>query len=124
MTREEKQALKKKRQLHKDLYVLTQFVDFACLSLHREQEDYLPRTLSLAEGDKCFLPLCQSCADLLAYAIKRRLSCPLDPKPSCKHCPVHCYQSEYREKIRFVMRYSGMRLLLRGRLDLVWHYFF
>ena len=68
--------------------------------------------------------LCADCQDLLSYAIQRLQRCPLDPKPACKHCEIHCYKPPYREKIRDVMRYSGKRLLLHGRLDLLWHYLF
>jgi len=39
----------------------------------------------------------------------------------CKHCPEHCYAPRYRAQIREVMRYSGPRLVLRGRLDYLWH---
>lgn len=68
--------------------------------------------------------LCADCQDLLSYAIQRLQRCPLDPKPACKHCEIHCYKPAYREKIRDVMRYSGKRLVLHGRLDLLWHYLF
>ncbi|NOR49648.1 MAG: hypothetical protein GQ530_01275, partial [Desulfuromonadales bacterium] len=40
------------------------------------------------------------------------------------HCPVHCYAPEQREKVREIMRFSGQYLIKRGRLDLLWHYFF
>ena len=68
--------------------------------------------------------LCPDCQDLFNYAEKRRKLCPLDPKPTCRKCEIHCYKPEYREKIRLVMRYSGKRIILRGRLDLIPHYFF
>jgi len=65
---------------------------------------------------------CPECREFLAYAIERRLKCPLEEKPSCKHCPVHCYRRGHREKVREIMRYSGKTLIKRGRLDLLWHY--
>jgi len=69
-----------------------------------------------------------SCATIAGicwdYAVRRLERCPQEPKPSCKHCEIHCYKPIYREKIRDVMRYSGKRLILHGRLDLLWHYFF
>jgi hypothetical protein len=37
---------------------------------------------------------------------------------------VHCYQPGHREKVRAIMRFSGPYLIRRGRLDLLWHYFF
>lgn len=67
--------------------------------------------------------LCDDCRDLLAYAKHKRDICPLDPKPKCKDCPVHCYGKEYREKIREVMRFSGMYHVKRGRVDWLVKYF-
>ena len=48
--------------------------------------------------------LCETCADLLAYAARRAEKCTQDPKPKCKACGTHCYGREYAEKIRAVMR--------------------
>jgi len=47
----------------------------------------------------------------------------MDPKPACKACPAHCYKPEMRARIRGVMRHSGMRAVLRGRLDWLFRYF-
>jgi hypothetical protein len=56
--------------------------------------------------------------------MKKRALCPLDPKPACKDCHIHCYTKEYRQQIRTIMAYSGKRMILRGRLDYLWHYYF
>ena len=109
----------------KDLKILAHFTATWCRARHQE-----PRAPLRPEGPEQELlglhrfPLCTCCRDFLAYAMARRLHCPLDPKPSCKHCPVHCYRPGHREQVREIMRFSGRRLLLRGRLDLLWHYFF
>jgi hypothetical protein len=58
--------------------------------------------------------VCGRCADLLAYAEKRRAYCPKDPKPFCSHCDTHCYTSAQAEYMREVMRYAGPRSLLHG----------
>jgi hypothetical protein len=68
--------------------------------------------------------ICSECSDLVSYYISRRKLCRLDPKPSCKKCEVHCYSGEYRSRIKRVMRYSGKRLILQGRFDLILHYLF
>ncbi|HEY5512085.1 MAG TPA: nitrous oxide-stimulated promoter family protein [Geomonas sp.] len=99
---------KLKRKQEQDLGVLGTFVGTYCRGKHATHKGRL----------------CPDCAELLAYAELKRRSCPLDPKPSCKHCHIHCYTKERRALIRDVMAYSGRRLLLRGRLDLLWHYFF
>jgi hypothetical protein len=92
----------------KDLKVLSTFIGTYCRGKHQSPK-----------GE-----LCQSCTELLDYARLKRRKCPLDPKPSCKHCTIHCYAKAQRAMIREVMAYSGRRLLLRGRLDLLWHHFF
>ena len=96
-----------KRQ-QKDFKLLATFIGVFCRGKHESPK-----------GE-----LCHNCAELLHYAKTRRLRCPLDPKPACKHCPAHCYAKAQLNAIRGVMAYSGRRLLLRGRLDLLWHYFF
>lgn len=67
--------------------------------------------------------LCVECADLLTYAKRRLSACPYDPKPKCKNCKTHCYAPAYRAKIQAVMRFSGMHLVRRGRLDWLLKYF-
>jgi hypothetical protein len=58
--------------------------------------------------------LCQACAELHAYAMCRLDRCPFGAdKPTCAHCPVHCYRADRREQIRAVMRYAGPRMLWR-----------
>jgi len=66
--------------------------------------------------------LCPECEEFLAYAMARRIRCPLDPKPKCKECPIHCYSPRMRERVRDVMRVGGMYFILRGRLDWAFKY--
>lgn len=68
--------------------------------------------------------LCEECRDLLDYAHTRVAKCPYDPKPKCKDCPTHCYKPSYRQKIKEVMRFSGMHFIKRGRIDWLFKYFF
>lgn len=57
--------------------------------------------------------LCPECAALRDYAAARSAHCPfMGHKTFCSQCPVHCYKSEMRQKIRAVMRFSGPRMLL------------
>jgi hypothetical protein len=109
----------------KDLRVLACFIECWCGAQH-------DATLRAGiAGDAALAPLafndvrlCPECRGLLDYAIARRRGCPLDPKPACKDCPIHCYKPVHRAEIRKIMRFSGRHLILRGRLDLLWHYFF
>ena len=52
--------------------------------------------------------LCDNCTQLLQYANERVEKCPFkESKSFCSNCKVHCYNSDMREKIREVMRFSG-----------------
>ncbi len=56
--------------------------------------------------------LCGECQALLDYAGARLERCRFGAeKPTCAHCPVHCYQSARREEIKAVMRYAGPRMI-------------
>ena len=107
----------------KDLKILAWFTSVYCFDHHedpRESLSRLPEQLTSLQRYKC----CSECRDFLLYAIERRLNCPLDERPICKHCTVHCYRSDHRQKVKEIMRYSGKALIKRGRLDLLWHYLF
>ena len=109
----------------KDLKVLLQFTAVFCSAKHTVNKVVI--TTDESEVQRLPLhkyPVCNECREFLLYAFERRLGCPLEEKPLCKHCPVHCYKPEYREKVREIMRFSGQHLIMRGRLDLLWHYFF
>ncbi len=104
----------------KDLQVLARFIELFCRARHdRKTGVAIPEILSQGKGGT----LCPDCAELLQHGMKKRSLCPLDPKPACKNCHIHCYTPQYREKIREIMAWSGKRMILRGRLDYLWHYF-
>lgn len=108
----------------KDLRVLALFTAVYCRD-HHPQRDRLPlESAEIDQPGKRHYTCCEECHEFLVYAIARRLRCPLEPKPMCKHCEVHCFRAGHREKVREIMRYSGKALLKKGRLDLLWHYFF
>jgi hypothetical protein len=109
----------------KDIRILARFIQIYCHAKHPRQGSgrvELPAELQPAWGTKH--TICAECVELLEHGIKKRSLCPLDPKPACKNCHIHCYGSTYRQKIREIMSFSGKRLLLRGRVDYLWHYFF
>lgn len=117
-------AVRLTRREVKDLRILALFTSVYCQAHHPGPRRELavdsdePRRLSLHK-----YPVCVDCAGFLTYAFERRLRCPLEEKPACKHCQVHCYKPGHREKVREIMRFSGKYLIRRGRLDLLWHYF-
>ncbi len=109
-----------KQQL-KDIRLIGKFVEVYCAGKHRgaERSSFV---LPAGAGER---HLCPECATFLGYATARRLKCPLEAeKPSCKHCRTHCYAKPQLAKVKEIMAYSGRTLMLRGRLDYIWHYFF
>ena len=92
----------------KDIKTLTSFVEIYCKGNHR--------------GDKIDGKLCTECDRLLKHGVAKLLLCSYDPKPKCKDCSTHCYASGYRERIKKVMKFSGIYLIKRGRLDLLAHF--
>lgn len=108
-----------------DLQIVARFIALFCREKHQKTAHGtvpMPEILQTGKGKPALL--CSDCAELLAYGMKKRARCPLDPKPACKNCRIHCYSTEYRQRIREIMAYSGKRMLLRGRLDYLWHYYF
>ncbi|HNQ22736.1 MAG TPA: nitrous oxide-stimulated promoter family protein [Phycisphaerae bacterium] len=110
-------------RVRRDLRLLARFISIYCHGRHRRQpqEAVVWRELDVAEVVGQPVVLCAACRRLLIHAFVKRIRCPLDPKPACKRCPQHCYASEYRQRIREVMRYAGWRMVLFGRLDYLGH---
>ncbi len=56
--------------------------------------------------------LCAECRSLKEYALQRLETCRFgEEKPTCASCPVHCYKTSMRLKIKEVMRFAGPRML-------------
>jgi hypothetical protein len=114
------------KPLQRDLKTLARFIDIYCSHKHPECEKQMTtlRTHDVAAllGGPIFL--CPECTKLLTHAFVKRTHCPMDPKPACKHCPNHCYHPTYRAQIREVMKFSGRKLVMSGRLDLLVHLLF
>ncbi|TAL35193.1 MAG: nitrous oxide-stimulated promoter family protein [Spirochaetes bacterium] len=109
----------------KDCRVLAHFVGIYCENLHptdEKQARIFQGTVG-AQVNSLSLNLCDDCARLLAHAVSKRIICPHDPKPSCKKCATHCYLPAYRDRIRAVMKFSGMYMIRHGRVDLMFKYF-
>jgi hypothetical protein len=105
----------------KDLKILTNFVRVYCGAKHEARTREVAG-LSAESGEEILL--CWECAGVLEHAMEKRLNCPLEPKPSCRKCHIHCYGKDYRARIRAIMAFSGRRMILRGRLDFLCHYLF
>jgi hypothetical protein len=109
--------------LRRELRTLVRFIEIYCRGKHGGEptEPVVLRSHDLREIRGREVVLCRPCRDLLAHAFVKRSMCPFDPKPACKHCPEHCYHPLYRQRIREVMKYSGRKLDLSGRVHYLWH---
>ncbi len=109
-----------------DVRTLGSLIDLYCTNKHacRTRERVSAGGRVGLYGNDSSLRLCTECASLFLYAASKRIICPFDPKPACKRCPAHCCNESQRVRIREVMRYSGMRMILGGRLGLLKKYFF
>jgi len=113
------------KKLRRDLRLLAKFIAVYCQDRHGAAAK-VPVNLKTHDVQAIHgkpLALCPSCRKLLAHAFVKRTRCPLEPKPACKHCPDHCYHPRYRQQMRQVMKYSGRRLTLTGRVDYLFHLF-
>jgi hypothetical protein len=112
------------RKEKKEIKVLARFIEIFCRAKHgAAKAPFTLKAPAIEDLRKRPVVLCPKCTRLLRYGLAMRLQCPHDPKPMCKRCPDPCYRAEYREEIREVMRFSGMYLVKRGRIDLLYHYF-
>jgi hypothetical protein len=109
------------KQQNKDIRLIGKFVEVYCSGKHKTAVKTTFQ-LPFGLGER---QLCPECSVFMKYAVTRRIKCPLEAqKPTCKHCKVHCYNKSNLAKVKEIMEYSGKRLMLRGRLDYIWHYFF
>ena len=118
----------KKEELPKtekdDIRTLMKFVGIYCRENHdANKSPFSFKLFDIKEIEKKEISLCSDCTRLLTYGLTMRLKCPHEPKPMCKKCETQCYHGEYKSKIREVMKFSGMYLVKRGRMDLLYHYF-
>jgi hypothetical protein len=106
-----------------DIKTLMKFVGIYCRENHEADKlRFSMRRLNVETIAAEEHLLCPDCTKLLRYGLSMRLKCPHSPKPMCKKCETQCYKGEYKEKIREIMKFSGMYLVKRGRIDLLYHY--
>ena len=93
-----------RNSLYFEKNTLVTMIRIYCESVHAEKE------------------MCDECKNLMEYAIKRIDQCMFGlDKPSCKKCPVHCYNKGKREEIKTVMRFSGPVMLYKHPLLSILH---
>jgi hypothetical protein len=100
-----------------DKRILLEFISTYCRHHHQGEDK------KLFVLDEQEIKICPECCELAEYAVLRREKCPKDPKPACKDCDTQCYHPRFKEKIRQVMRYSGLYYIKQGRLDYLVKYF-
>jgi len=99
-----------------DTRTLADFVQIWCDGHHGDRVRHTPKTEGAQIGiyRRGRLEICDECEAHLAYAEKRRAYCPLDPKPFCAYCEIHCYKPDESEWQRQMMRYSGPKSWRKG----------
>jgi hypothetical protein len=110
-----------KREI-RDIRTLAKFITVYCRSHHHNRKPFDFTAPGMEDLFKAPFALCEDCTKLLKYGLTMRLRCPYEEKPMCKKCTNPCYKLEYRNKIREVMKFSGIYLVKRGRIDLLYHY--
>jgi len=112
--------------LRRDLKTLARFIELYCDQNHKDaaRQAVSLRTHDVQAIAGRSISLCAGCRNLLTHAFVKRSNCPMTPKPACKHCPTHCYHPRYRAAIKEVMRFSGRRMVLGGRLGYLIHLLF
>lgn len=112
--------MKNINSIEHDIGILGKFIKIYCDGKHYAQKSRVTGNGKIARYiDPLDLTLCDDCKKLLLYAASKRMICPYDPKPACKDCTTHCYAEPNRSKIREVMRYSGMRMILKGSISYI-----
>jgi len=107
-----------------DIRTLMKFVGIYCRENHDgTKSPFIFKLFDIKEIGNKEIPLCSDCTRLLTYGLTMRLKCPHDPKPMCKKCETQCYKGEYKEKIREIMKFSGIYMIKHGRVDMLYHYF-
>lgn len=113
-------------KIKSDIETVGRFIDIYCTHNH-ESKEKKEINASGVVGEyikNMHLMVCSDCKKLLLHSSGKRISCPYDPKPSCKKCETHCYGKGYRKKIKEVMKFSGIHLIKMGNLRLIKKYFF
>jgi len=116
---------KQERAVKKDISTLASFFQIYCSGVHgsKDKEKVEGRGILKKYFERQLL-LCVECQRHFYYAAVKRILCPYFPKPACKKCPAICYSDGHRQFMRKMMRFSGKYLITRGRIDLIFKYFF
>ncbi len=106
-----------------DIRTLVKFVGIFCRKNHNgERSPFSFRLNDIKEIEDREVSLCPDCTKILTYGLTMRLKCPHDPKPMCKKCETQCYKGDYKDKIREIMKFSGIYMIKHGRVDMLYHY--
>lgn len=114
------------KRILKDISVLANFTGIYCQKNHflKEKEKIILNGIMGNYLNGYNLILCKDCKNTLLHGCAKRILCPYDPKPQCKNCPTLCYRDGYREKMREIMRFSGIYFIKKGKINYIFKYFF
>ena len=97
-----KKSIEKKRDREKK--VISEMVKLYCRKNHKKRE------------------LCDECRDVLNYSLNRIDNCKyMYTKTFCSNCKKPCYSPKMKEKIKQIMKFSGLRILFHHPLLVISH---
>lgn len=110
----------------KDIEVLVNFTSIFCEKNHyKNNKRFLKLNGFLGDYlNKYNLNLCKDCQNTLLHGVSKRILCPYNPKLACKKCPTMCYRNGYREKMKQIMKFSGLYFIKKGKFNYIFKYFF
>lgn len=114
----------KRSRIEIEKETVVQMIGIYCKGHHKEEWKKKKKEIKLMDPSAKTSCLCDECADLQAYALKRLSYCKFgEEKKFCSQCPVHCYHPKYKEKVKKVMKYSGPRILFHHPILVIKHMF-
>lgn len=100
-------------ELAKELKTIVAMTHIYCRDHHKQDGEPTPSGAT---------SLCSDCKEFIRFAQFRLAKCPYGQiKPTCKHCPIHCYKKDMKALARTIMIYSGPRMLLKHPLLAIRH---
>ena len=92
------------------------------IKMEKEKKIVKLMIMKYCKGHKHLNPPCKDCNELIEYVEERIELCPcMETKTYCSNCKIHCYNSEMREKIKEIMRYSGSRMIFSNPIITIDH---
>jgi hypothetical protein len=98
---------------------MTMTGDARRIELEREMTANMVK-MYYSDNDNCS-PLCAGCEEFQYAKAKLDHCLNLENIPTCNKYTIHCYDLAHRKRIKVVMRYSGLRMILEHPMQALRH---